>query len=305
MKVLVTGGAGFIGSHIADLLIEKNYEVVIVDNLLTGNKENLNKKAKFYNVDIRSEKLDAVFKKEQPDYVIHEAAQINVRKSVENPSLDVDINIIGIIILLKNCIRHKIKKLVFASTGGAIYGDPEKLPVKETHPENPLAPYGISKLTVEKYLYAYNKMYSLDYTALRYSNVFGPRQDPRGEAGVISIFADRIINGRKCTINGDGRQTRDFVYVKDVARANIIALEKNTKSRIFNVGIAKEISVNQLFEKMSQLFGNKGKAVHGKAIPGEVDRISLDISLAKKELKWSPSYSFGKGLKETIAWFKS
>jgi len=304
MKILVTGGAGFIGSHIVDLLIEKGYEVVVVDNLVNGKKENVNSKARFIEADMNSPELIKIFEKEKPDTVCHQAAQVSVRKSIQDPIYDAKENIIGTINILNCCIKTKVKKFVYASSGGARYGEPVKLPCNESHPIKPLCPYGISKHTAEYYVEFYSKLHGLDYNILAYSNVYGPRQDPEGEAGVISIFMGKILNNEKCEIFGDGEQTRDYVYVGDVAEANLLALEKETKSKNFNIGTGKETSVNELFAKIKKVIG-KGEAVHVDPIPGEVRRIYLDISLAEKELGWQPRVDLDKGLKQTAEWFKN
>ncbi len=301
MKVLVTGGAGFIGSHIVDLLLKKNYEVVIVDNLSTGH--NINKKAKFYEADITDINLIHIFETEKPDFVIHEAAQINVRNSLNRPIFDAQVNILGSINVLECCKNTGVKKIVYASSGGAVYGEPLKIPCTEEHSINPLSPYGISKHAVEHYLYQYKKNFGLDYIILRYSNVYGPRQDPKGEAGVVSIFIDNLMKNETPVINGDGKQTRDFVFVEDVAEANLLAVKKSTKSKIFNIGTGSETSVNQIFEKLKKISNSKINAKHGPEIKGEVRRISLDCGLAKKELGWVPKTSIDEGLKRTYGHF--
>lgn len=304
-KVLITGGAGFIGSSIADLLISKGYSVIIVDNLVTGNNDNINKKAKFYDADITKPEMKNIFSKEKPDFVIHEAAQINVRASVENPVFDATSNILGTINVLECCREFGVKKILYSSSGGACYGEPEKIPCDEGHPVNPVSHYGVSKHSAEHYLFLYNSLYKLDYTILRYANVYGPRQDPKGEAGVISIFLGRIARGQAPTINGDGKQTRDFVYVEDVARANLLALERSTKSRIFNIGCSVETSVNEIYAEIKKAAGKDIEAKHGPAIPGEVFRISLNCKLAEKELGWKPAVSLKEGIARTAAWFDS
>ncbi len=225
MKVLVTGGAGFIGSHIVDKLIEEGYEVIVVDDLSSGKEKNINKKAKFYRLNIQDSGLESVFQKEEPDYVNHHAAQIDVRRSVSYPILDAKINVLGTINLLQNCLKYKTRKVIFASSGGAIYGEQQVFPAPENHPLRPISPYGITKLVAEHYLYYYKTIYELDYMSLRYANVYGPRQDPFGEAGVIAIFIKKMLNEEQAIINGDGEQTRDFVYVEDVARANLLAMK--------------------------------------------------------------------------------
>ena len=236
MKILVTGGAGFIGSHVVDLYIKKGYEVVIVDDISTGKIEYVNLKAKFYKININDTKLNNIFKKEKPDIVNHHAAQISVVESVKNPIYDATINILGTLNLLENCVRYGVKKFIFASTGGAIYEETEKIPVEQNHPTKPLSPYGVSKLAIENYLYYYKKIHNLDSAILRYANVYGPKQDPCGEAGVVAIFINKMLKGENPIISGDGNQTRDFVYISDTAKANLLALnfslEDENKSNI-------------------------------------------------------------------------
>jgi len=294
MKILVTGGAGFIGSHICSLLIENGHEVIVIDNLSTGKKENLNEKAKFYEKDIRSN-LDKIFEEEKFDVIIHEAAQINVRNSMENPINDAEINILGSLNLIELSKKFGVKKFIYASSGGAMYGNPEKIPCDEEHKINPLSPYGFSKGAVEWYLVNSG----LKFCVLRYSNVYGPRQDPKGEAGVISIFIDSLMEGKKCFINGNGEQTRDFVFVEDVARANLIGLEREG---YFNIGTGEEVSVNDLFEKIKKNIG-KGEKEHRDEIKGEVFRISLDVSKAFRELNWKSEVGIDEGLKRTVESF--
>lgn len=301
-KVLVTGGAGFIGSNIVDLLIENGYDVIVVDNLVTGNKENVNKKARFCNADITRPELRKIFEKERPDFVIHEAAQINVRKSVTEPMFDAESNITGTINVLECCKDFKVKKILYSSSGGACYGNPEYMPCDEKHPVNPICHYGVSKHAAEHYFFLYNFLYGLDYVILRYANVYGPRQDPKGEAGVIAIFMGRIKEGKKPLIFGDGKKTRDYAFVSDVAMSNLLALEKKTKSRIFNIGTGKETSVNEIYTLIKKASGTKIDAEHVDPVPGEVERIKLDCSLAKKELGWQPEVQIEEGIKRTFEW---
>jgi len=302
-KVLVTGGAGFIGSHVVDTLIDNGFEVVIVDNMVTGNKENLNPKAKLCEVDITSDELDKVFMEEKPDFVCHQAAQVNVRKSVEDPMFDAKTNVIGSINILECCKKHNVKKVVYASSGGARYGEPSKVPCDEKEEITPLCQYGITKHTVEHYIWLYNKLYGLPYVVLAYGNVYGPRQDPKGEAGVICIFLTLIFEGKDCKIFGDGDQTRDYVYVGDVARANLLALQKDIPGEDFNIGTGVPISVNDIVAKMKEITG-KGNFVNVDEVPGEVRHIHLDISKAKEKLGWTPEFDFDKGLRETVKWFE-
>ena len=305
VSVLVTGGAGFIGSHVVDLLVEQGYDIAVIDDLSHGFRQYVNPRASFHKVDICERKaLDDVFKKEKPDYVIHQAAHIDVRKSLLDPGRDAQINIVGSVNLLECCQRHNIKKFVFASTGGAIYGEPKNLPAKEATPEMPMSPYGVSKLAFEKYLNMYNRLYGLDYVSLRYANVYGPRQDPLGEAGVIAIFTRQLLEGGKPQINGDGKQTRDFVYVGDVAKANLKALKNKTEHKIFNIGTGAQTSVNEIYSILSKKTGSETKANHVNEIQGEVRNISLDYALARKELGWKPQTKLESGLEQTMKWFQ-
>lgn len=303
MKVLVTGGAGFIGSHIVDKLIEEGYKVIVVDDLSTGREENINKKATFYKLNIQDPRLEYIFQKEKPDYVNHQAAQKDVRLSVADPIYDAKINILGTLNLLQNCIKYNIKKFIFASTGGAIYGEQEIFPAPETHPAKPISPYGITKLVVEHYLHYYKVVHGLNYISLRYSNVYGPRQDPHGEAGVVAIFTKKMLSGESPIINGDGEQTRDFVYVGDVVRANILALRNNTSETIFNIGTGIETSINQLFSNLRNIINSSIKEKHGPAKEGEQRRSAIDYTKAKIILNWKPEVSLVEGLKKTVEYF--
>lgn len=305
MKILITGGAGFIGSHIVDLFIKKGYQVAVVDNLKTGKLENLNSKAKFYKVDICNIKaLENVFKEEKPDYVSHQAAHASVRESVEDPQYDAQNNIFGSLNILENCIKFGVKKIVFASTGGALYGEADQIPTKEDYPAHPLSPYGVAKLTVENYLFYYGIIKNLNYVVLRYANVYGERQDPFGEAGVVAIFSQKIASDNQPVINGDGKQTRDYVYVGDVAKANLLALESDKTKIAYNIGTGIETSVNELFKIMVEISGKKVKEVHGPAKEGEQRRSVLDFSKIQKELGWGPKVALKEGLKKTYNWFK-
>lgn len=303
-KVAVTGGAGFIGSHIVNRLIEKNHEVIVIDDLSTGKRENINNNATFYEVNICDPYLREVLGKEGPDYVIHQAAQVSVRNSILDPGFDAHTNIIGSLNLLKSCKDLCINKIIYASSGGAIYGEPQYLPVDEKHPITPLSPYGASKYAVENYLHIYKKNFDIDYVSLRYSNVYGPVQDPFGEAGVVAIFIDKLLRNQKPVINGDGRQTRDFVFAEDIAEANLLALKKDTDSRMFNIGSGVETSVEDLYSKIKGLLDSKVEPIHGDPIKGEVRNICLNPDLARKELGWTPKNSLEKGLEKTINWFK-
>lgn len=301
---LVTGGAGFIGSNLVDELIDQDYEVVVVDNLSTGKKEYLNSQAKFYKADICSSAIDKIFEQEKVDYVFHLAAQIDVRVSVANPELDNKINVLGAANILKNCYVHKVKKIIFSSTGGAIYGDAKKVPTSEDYPADPVSPYGIHKLTFEKYLNYYYQVYGQKYIALRFANVYGPRQYRGGEAGVVSIFIDNLVNGKPSLINGDGKQTRDYVYVDDVVSALVLAA-KTDYVGVANIGTSKEIDLRQIIKCIEDETGEKFNYKTGPAKLGEQKRSSLNSSRAKKILKWQPKINIKEGIKKTIVWSKN
>lgn len=303
MKILVTGGAGFIGSHIADQYIEQGHQVVIADNLSMGRMENINPKAKFHLMDIRDKKVEKIFREEAFDVVCHHAAQMDVRKSVEDPLFDADVNVLGTLNLLQNCVKYKTKKVLFASTGGAIYGEQDTFPCDETHPTRPVSPYGITKLTVEKYLYYYGIEFGLHYVILRYSNVYGPRQNPHGEAGVVAIFTSRLLAGVQPIINGDGKQTRDYVYVNDVARINLKSLDYQ-QNNVFNVGTGIETDVNTVFQHLNKLTGRNAEEKHGPPKPGEQQRSVINYEKAKKLLDWKPETTIEEGLKQTVVFFR-
>lgn len=303
MKVLVTGGAGFIASHVVDTLIEHGDQVVVVDDLSTGRRSNLNPAATFYQLDIRDPKLLEVFEAERPDFVDHHAAQMDVRKSVADPQFDADVNVRGSINVLECARRTGVKKVVYISTGGAVYGEPEYLPVDEKHPINPICPYGASKHTVEHYLYMYKVLYGLEYTVLRYPNVYGPRQDPHGEAGVVAIFTGLMRRGQPVTIHGDGEQTRDFTFVGDCAYANLLALQNPKATGIYNVGMNEPTSINQIFDTLKDVTAYPLVASHGPAKLGETRYIYLDSTRLRTELGWAPTVSLKEGLRRTVAYF--
>ncbi len=308
--VLVTGGAGFIGSHIVDLLVSSGFKVVVVDNLSTGKQENVHPRAAFRCVDICSRELAKVFEEFKIDWVCHQAAQIDVRKSVTDPQFDASVNIGGLLNVLENSLRKGVKGVVFASSGGAIYGEPVSLPAGETADKGPLSPYGVSKLTSENYLYYYHRTCGLEYIALRYANVYGPRQDTNGEAGVIAIFTGKMLDGGTPSIFGDGEQTRDFVFVEDVARANLLALRKlefvqggpqasSIDDRAFNIATGKATSVNELFAGLKSITGYRGQARYEAERKGEVRQIYLDNHKAETHLSWKPLVNITDGLKIT------
>ncbi len=303
MKVLLTGGAGFIGSHVVDLYINHGYEVVVVDDLSTGRKCNLNPDATFYQLDIRNPELAEVFAKERPDYVNHHAAQMDLRRSMIDPQYDADVNIRGSINLLECSRHHGVKRFIYVSSGGAMYGDPEYLPCDEDHPVRPLCPLGASKHTIEHYLYMYHAHYGLDYTVFRYPHVYGPRQDPNGEAGVVAIFCGLMLTDQQVFIFGDGEQQRDFVYVGDCAQANLLALTNAAGSGIYNLGSCHGTSINEIFNRLRQITGYRREAVYAPGKLGGTRRIFLSNDKAIRELGWRPRYSIDEGLAKTVDYF--
>ncbi len=303
MRVLVTGGAGFIGSHIVGRLVLEGHQVSVIDNLSTGKSENLNPQAEFYKLDIENPRIEKAIKKEKPEVICHLAAQMDVRRSVADPAFDAKINIIGMINILENAVRCGTRKVIFSSTGGAIYGDGGPYPTTENHKAQPVSPYGISKLTGENYLYYYHVMYGLNYVSLRYANVYGPRQDPFGEAGVVAIFAKKMLRNEQPLINGNGMQTRDYVYVEDVVNAVMLSLENNVND-IFNVGTGIETTVNDLFSLLVELTGSSVREMHGPAKKGEQMRSCLGFDKIRKTLDWEPSVPLRTGLANTVAFFR-
>ena len=304
MKVMVTGGAGFIGSHVVDACLAAGHDVVIVDNLSTGNAENVDPRARLYEVDIRDEAaLEAVFASEHPEIISHQAAKANVRESMTKPKLYAEVNILGSINLLELARQYGVQKVVYASTGGAVYGEPEYLPADEAHPINPLDPYGASKHQVEHYLYIYRKHYGLDYTILRYPNVYGPRQDPEGEAGVVAIWAYTMLNNKPAVVHGSGEQERDFVYVGDIAQANELALTKGG-GEIINLGSGIPTSINQVFDLLKSITGYDYARTHGPAKQGEVFRSYITHEKAEAMLGWHATVPLAQGLERTIAYFR-
>ena len=301
-KVLVTGGAGFIGSHTVDVLLSHGYDVLVVDDLSTGHERNINPKARFFKLDIRNPELVDLFEQERPDYVNHHAAQMDVRRSVADPAFDAEVNILGSLNLIECSIRSGVSKFVYISSGGAVYGEPEYLPCDENHPINPICQYGVSKHTVEHYLYLYNHNYDLDYAVLRYPNVYGPRQDPLGEAGVVAIFTGQMLNDDQVVINGSGEQERDFVYVEDCAIANLLVL-RNSHGQIYNLGSGIGTSVNQISAHLQEIIGYEKQPQHGPPKTGETSRIYLDANKARRELNWEPTVNLKDGLERTVAYF--
>jgi UDP-glucose 4-epimerase len=304
MKILLTGGAGFIGSNVADRYLELGHEVIIIDSLVTGKRENIPVGAKFYELDVCDQEIADIFKKEKPDILNHHAAQMDVRKSVADPVYDAQINVLGGLNLLQNCMEYGVKKVIFSSTGGAIYGEQDYFPADESHPLRPLSPYGITKLTTEKYLYFYQDTYGLSYSILRYANVYGPRQNPHGEAGVVAIFSEKILEGEQPVINGDGLQTRDYVFINDVVKANELVLDKG-QNMIYNIGTGIETDVNQLFQMIVKYSGKEIPEKHGAAKPGEQKRSVLNAGLIGSELGWQPRFGLEEGIEMTVNFFKS
>jgi len=304
MKVLVTGGAGFIGSHVVDAFLAAGHQVCVVDDLSTGKREQVNPAAHFYQVDIRNgEALSQVIAAERPEVIAHEAAKANVRESMEKPLLYADVNVLGSLQLLELARKNGVRKVVYASTGGAVYGEPEYLPVDEAHPIDPLDPYGASKHHVEHYLRLYERNYGLQYTILRYPNVYGPRQDPLGEAGVVAIFTGMMLTGKHPTINGTGEQLRDYCYVGDIARANLLALTRGDGGT-YNIGTGIGTSVNQIWAALQQATGYQGPRLYGPAKLGEVSQIYLSTDLARRELGWEPTVTLQQGLELTVQYFR-
>jgi len=301
--ILVTGGAGFIGSHIVDAYISLGHSVVVVDNLMTGARENINPKARFYEVDIRSDDLSDVFEREQPQIVNHLAAQIDVRLSLEEPLFDADINILGSINLLQICARNQVKKIIFASTGGAIYGEPIELPATELTAPDPHCHYAASKLAVEGYIRLYHHLYGIRYTILRYPNVYGPRQSPDGEAGVCSILAGMMLNGQVPTLYGHGNAQRDYVFVEDVARGNSLALEKGDNETI-NLGWGHGVSVREVFDALARAINFKGQPLLAPLRAGEIDRCFISGEKAKTLLEWEPTTTLEDGIAQVVRHLK-
>lgn len=306
MKILVTGGAGFIASHIVDKYIELGHEVVVVDNLSTGFKHNVNPKAKFYEIDIRSKELEQVFKNEKPEIVNHHAAQISVPVSVKEPELDAEVNVIGFLNILQNCVKYKVKKVIFISSGGAVYGEAEEYPTTENYNPKPLSPYAIHKYVSEKYLYFYHHQYGLKYTVLRYANVYGPRQIPHGEAGVVSIFITNFRDNKKTYLYAFGEEPdgmiRDYVFVRDIVNANVLALDRGELDA-FNIGTGLETTTGQLYREIALQMNTKVEPVRKGARPGDIRRSCLNIERAKNEFGWEPKHSLSEGVKETIDFF--
>ena len=300
----MTGGAGFIGSHIVDRLVLEKFKVIVVDNFSSGKRENLNQLAKVNQCDItNSIKLDSIFEVVKPEVVIHHAAQISVQNSLNYPNNDANVNVIGTLNVLQKCVKHSVKKIIYASSA-AVYGDPKYLPVDEEHPLNPLSPYGISKHTPEHYISMFNELYGLDYTILRYANVYGPRQDAEGEGGVVSIFVDRILQQKPISIFGDGCQTRDFIYVEDIAEANLLAI-KNGSREVINISTNSQTSVNELLKVLSVINSTFIEPDYQLIRLGDIRHSYLDNNKAQNKLSWQPRYTLFEGLDRTLRYYKT
>ena len=303
MKVLVTGGAGFIGSHVTDVFLDAGHEVWALDDLSSGRRENLRPEVRLVVLDIRSPDAARLMESERFEVMCHLAAQMDVRRSVADPRFDAEVNIAGFLNLLEAARKSGVRKVVFSSTGGAIYGEQDVYPAPESHPTRPVSPYGVSKASGELYLGYYRAQYGLASVALRYANVYGPRQNPHGEAGVVAIFCERLLRGETCTINGTGKQTRDFVYGPDVARANLLAASGEVEGPV-NIGTGIETDVNRLYALLARAAAVDRPAQHAPAKPGEQMRSSVDPSLAAKVLGWRPGVALEEGLHRTIGWFR-
>ncbi|MFA5134782.1 MAG: NAD-dependent epimerase/dehydratase family protein [Patescibacteria group bacterium] len=302
-RMLVTGGAGFIGSHLVDMLLRHGHSVSVVDDLSTGRRSQVQKRARFFKANVCSPRLRGIFSQAKPDCVFHLAAQKSISRSVANPAFDAEQNIIGSLNVLQQCVKAGVKKFIFSSTGGAIYGDTPHMPTDEKHIEQPVSPYGVAKLAIDKYLHYYHSVYGLRYVSLRYANVYGPRQDPEGEAGVVAIFLDRILKHRQALINGHGRQTRDYVYVDDVIAANRVALRPKLLG-IYNIGTSRQTSVNNLFRKLKKISGTAMPEKHARPMKGEQQRSCLSYRKIQHAAGWKPRVPLEQGLALTYEWFK-
>jgi UDP-glucose 4-epimerase len=301
-NILVTGGAGFVGSHIVDAYIAAGHNVVVVDDLFTGHEKNVNSKAIFHNLDVRDARIEKLFQEYKFDLVNHQAARGNVRASMEDPMTYADVNVRGAVNLLECCRKYCTRKIIYSSTGGCVYGEPRYLPADEEHPLQPRDPYGASKASYELYLPVYQMNYGLNYTILRYPNVYGPRQDPFGEAGVVSIFIGQMLRNVQPTINGDGEQLRDYVYVSDVVRANVLVMDRGDND-VFNVGWGKGTSVNQIFHALKKVLNADVPEEHGPPKLGEVRETYLNSERARQKLGWVPQVTLQEGLKRTADYF--
>jgi len=304
MRILISGGAGFIGSHVTDAFVAAGHHVSVIDDLSSGRRENLNPQATFYHLDVQDPGVAEVMRRERPEVLCHHAAQMDVRRSVADPVFDAKVNLVGLLNLMEHGRVNGLQRVLFASTGGAIYGEQDVYPAPETHKTEPISPYGVAKLATERYLFFYSVAYGISYAALRYANVYGPRQNPHGEAGVVAIFAEKLLRGEPPVINGDGKQTRDYVYVGDLVRANLAALTSDFTGAV-NLGTGIETDVNAIFQHLRTLSGSTAPEQHGPAKPGEQRRSVIDNSLAQRVLGWRPEVSLQDGLRETLAFFRA
>ena len=303
MNILVTGGAGFIGSHVVEAYISAGHDVIVIDDLSSGVKENINPKAEFHQLDIRSADIEQVFQRHKIDVVNHHAAQMDVRRSVADPKFDASVNVMGGLNVFEAARQHGVKKIIFSSTGGAIYGEQDYFPADEEHPVRPLSPYGITKLVTEKYLFYYKEVHGIEHVVLRYANVYGPRQNPHGEAGVVAIFAKKMLQGESPVINGDGKQTRDYTFVGDVVKASVLALNYPGSS-IFNIGTGLETDVNELFRILRGWLSPNCAENHGPGKQGEQRRSVISYKKIERELGWKPLVDLSEGLRLTAEYFK-
>jgi UDP-glucose 4-epimerase len=304
-RILITGGAGFIGSTMADLFVAHGWDVAVIDDLSSGKRENVPEKARFYPCDVRSATATEAILKERPTVIAHEAAQIDVRKSMADPRFDCDVNLGGLLNVMQAAVKAgSVKQILFASSGGAMYGETDQIPTREDRPARPVSHYGAAKSSSELYLGVYAANHGISYAALRYANVYGPRQDPHGEAGVVAIFSGRLLEGKTCTVYGDGKQTRDYVFVGDVARANLLAAEKGFAGAL-NVGTGVETDVNRLHAIMAKAAGVEAPPQYAPGRPGEQKRSCIDPSAAAAALGWRPEVALEDGLRRTVEFFRS
>src|SRR3954470_5490662 len=301
--ICITGGAGFIGSHLAEAFLSRGDRVMVVDSLAGGRRENVPPGAELHELDIRSKEAAALVREAGVNVLLHYAAQMDVRRSVDDPLFDADVNVLGSLNMAEAARLGGVRQIVFASTGGAIYGEQDVFPATEDHPARPLSPYGVSKLAFERYLYFYHQTYGLDVACMRYSNVYGERQNPHGEAGVVAIFLNRLLAGQAPTINGDGLQTRDYVHVSDVVRANLAVVGK-PGFHVYNVGTGVETTVVELYDELARAVGSPLKARHGPGKPGEQRRSVIDASRLRHDLGVPPPLSLAEGLERTASWFR-
>ena len=304
MRILVTGGAGFIASHLVEAFVAAGHQVSVLDDLSSGRRENLSAQATFYQLDVQDAAVGDVFRRERPEVLCHHAAQMDVRRSVADPVFDARVNLVGLLNLMEQGRQHGLRRVLFASTGGAIYGEQEVFPAPETHKTEPVSPYGVAKLASERYLFFYSVAYGISYTALRYANVYGARQNPHGEAGVIAIFTEKLLRGEQPVINGDGKQMRDYIHVADVVRANLAALTAEFSGAL-NLGTGIETDVNTLFDHLRRLCGSSAPEGHGPPKAGEQRRSVIDSALAGRVLDWRPQVGLEEGLRQTVAFFRS